>query len=153
MNIRLFRKEDSAEIARLFHDTVREINIRDYSEQQVRAWAPDRLNFRDWENVCANIFTYVAELEGAIVGFGELEPNGHIDCFYCHKNYQGCGVGRQLYGAIEAKAIELNLSRLFVESSITAKPFFQKMGFAIVQEQQVQCRGESFTNFVMEKSI
>jgi putative acetyltransferase len=30
---------------------------------------------------------YVADDEGVIAGFGELEPNGHIDCFYCHKKY------------------------------------------------------------------
>jgi putative acetyltransferase len=88
-----------------------------------------------------------------IVGFGELEANGHIDCFYCHKNYQGCGVGKQIYRAIETKAVKLSLNRLFVEVSITAKPFFQRMGFSIVQKQEVTCRGETFVNYVMEKSL
>lgn len=153
MTIRLFRPEDADRIAQLFHDTVREINIRDYSESQVKAWAPDNLYFRNWLKVCANRFTYVAEQDGEIVGFGELEANGHIDCFYCHKNYQGCGIGKQIYRAIEAKAVELGLNRLFVEASITAKPFFQRMGFSVIREQQVSRRGETFINYAMAKFL
>jgi len=153
MQIRLFRQPDTEQIARLFHDTVREINCRDYSNSQVRAWAPDDLHFRNWAEVCAHRFTYVADQDGMILGFGELETNGHIDCFYCHRHYQGRGVGRSIYQAMEAKARELKLTRLFTEASITAKPFFQRLGFSLVREQQVVCRGETFTNYCMEKRL
>jgi putative acetyltransferase len=153
MKIRLFRTQDTEQIAQLFHETVREVNIRDYSNNQVKAWAPDDIYFRNWSEVCLKRFTYVADDEGIIVGFGELEPNGHIDCFYCHKNYQRRGVGSQIYQAIEAKALELGLARLFTEASITAKPFFQHMGFSVVKQQQVTRRGETFTNYAMEKFL
>lgn len=153
IKIRRFAVEDAAQIARLFHETIREINRRDYSPQQVSAWAPDDLDFRNWATVCANRFTYVADAEGVIAGFGELEPTGHIDCFYCHKNYQGCGVGRQIYQAIEAQARKLALETLWVESSITAKPFFERMGFAVVHPQTVVCRGETFINYAMRKTL
>lgn len=151
--IRLFRPEDAEQIAQLFHDTVREVNVRDYSIAQVQAWSPDDLDFRDWVAVCSSRFTYVAEEAGLILGFGELEANGHIDCFYCHKDYQRQGVGQAIYQAIEAKARELELDRLFTEASITAKPFFQKVGFAVIAEQQVFRRGETFTNYRMEKKL
>jgi putative acetyltransferase len=153
IEIRLFETQDAEQIAQLFHETVHEINVRDYSSSQVKAWAPEDIYFRNWVEVCSSRFTYIADDEGVIAGFGELEPNGHIDCFYCHKNYQRCGVGRQIYWAIEAKAVELSLNRLFVEVSITAKSFFQRMGFSVVQKQEVTCRGESFVNYVMEKSL
>lgn len=153
MKIRLFDTQDAPQVAQLFHETVREINIRDYSAPQVKAWAPDDIQFRNWAEVCSNRFTYVADEAGVILGFGELEPDGHIDCFYCHKNYQRHGVGRQIYQAIASKAFELGLNRLFVEASVTAKPFFQRMGFFVVKEQQVTCRGEVFTNYVMEKFL
>jgi len=157
IRVRLFEPQDAEQIAKLFHETVREVNARDYSANQVNAWAPDDLFFRDWVKVCSNRFTYVAEdvskNQGVIAGFGELESNGHIDCFYCHKDYQRCGVGSQIYRAIETKAIELSLKRLFVEASITAKPFFQRMEFTVVNEQKVTQRGETFTNYVMEKFL
>ncbi|BAZ19810.1 hypothetical protein NIES4073_06830 [Kalymmatonema gypsitolerans NIES-4073] len=153
MKIRLFRLEDTEQIARLFHETVREVNIKDYSNNQVKAWAPDNIYFRDWANICSQPFTYVADDQGVIAGFGELEFNGHIDCFYCHKNYLGMGVGKKIYSAIESKAYELRINRLYVEASITAKPFFLHMGFSIIKEQQVECRGEHFVNYAMEKFL
>jgi putative acetyltransferase len=153
VEIRLFEKQDAEQIARLFYETVREINIRDYSSTQVESWAPNNIHFRDWEKICSDRFTYVADREGVIAGFGELESNGHIDCFYCHKNYQRRGVGSQIYQAIEIKALELRVSHLITEASITAKPFFQHMGFLVVKEQKVTCRGEIFINYVMEKSL
>lgn len=153
MKIRLFEKKDAEKIAQLFYETVREINIRDYSKAQVQAWAPDNIHFRDWENRCSDRFTYVADDQGVIAGFGELEPNGHIDCFYCHKNYQRCGVGTQIYQAIEIKALELGLKHLRTEASITAKVFFQRMGFSVVKEQEVSCRGEVFINYLMQKTL
>ena len=153
MKIRLFEKQDAEKIAQLFHETVREINIRHYSSPQVQAWAPDNIHFRDWENICSNRFTYVADDNSAIAGFGELESNGYIDCFYCHKDYQRRGVGSLIYQAIEAKALELGLKHLTTEASITAKPFFQRMGFSVVKEQEVTRRGEVFINYVMEKSL
>ena len=153
IKIRLFEPQDADQVARLFHETVREVNSRDYSSAQVKAWAPNDIYFRNWADVCSNRFTYVADHEGVIAGFAELEANGHIDCFYCHKDYQRCGVGSQLYRAIEAKALELAVSRLFVEVSITAKPFFQRMGFAVVEQQTVPCRGETLINYVMEKFL
>ncbi|GAP94859.1 GNAT family N-acetyltransferase [Leptolyngbya sp. NIES-2104] len=153
MLIRLFRPEDADQIATLFHETVREVNVRDYSIAQVQAWSPDDLYFRDWAIVCTERFTYVAESEGRILGFGELEADGHIDCFYCHKDYQRCGIGRSVYQAIEFKAHEMNVDRLFTEASITAKPFFQSLGFTVIAEQEVSCRGETFINYRMEKRI
>lgn len=153
MKIRLFRPPDAEQIAQLFHDTVREVNIRDYSISQVKAWAPDNFDFRNWVEVCLSRYVYVADYDGMIIGFGELELNGHIDCFYCHKNYQRCGVGRKIYQAIEKKALELGLKSVFTEASITAKPFFQNMGFSVLEEQQVSRRGETFINYRMEKKL
>ncbi|WP_414619571.1 GNAT family N-acetyltransferase [Calothrix sp. CCY 0018] len=151
IEIRLFDKQDAEQIAKLFHQTVREININNYSIDQVKAWAPDDIYFRDWASVCSERFTYVADDNGTIAGFGELEFDGDIDCFYCHKNYQRMGVGSKIYHAIEAKARELKIHRLYTEASITAKPFFLRMGFSIMKKQQVERRGESFINYAMEK--
>jgi UPF0176 protein len=153
MEIRLFQSQDADRLAQLFHDTVHEVNIRDYSVNQVRAWAPEDIHFRNWSEVCADRFTYVAAEAGEIIGFGELEANGHIDCFYCHKDYQRRGVGTRIYRAIEAKALELGIERLYTEASITARAFFKSRGFAIAKEQQVVRGGEIFVNYAMEKNL
>lgn len=153
MQIRLFQPGDAPAIAQLFHDTVRTINIQDYSLEQVTAWSPDDLYFRDWLEGCSSKFTYVAEVDQQIIGFGELEQNGQIDCFYCHHLYQRQGVGSRIYTAIAKRAQELNLTHLFTEASITAKPFFLSKGFVVVKEQTVACRGQIFINYLMRKQL
>lgn len=153
MKIRRFKKSDADQIARLFHDTVRQINIRDYTDRQVRAWAPDNIYFRDWKTTCSQKITFVAEDQGVVTGFAELEENGHIDCFYCHRSYQQQGIGKLLFQALEKEAREQKIRRLYAEVSITAKPFFTRMGFSEIKRQNV-IRGEiKFTNYVMDKNL
>ena len=50
-----------------------------------------------------------------IVGFVEFEPNGHIDCFYCHHKYIGCGVGSTLMESVYEIAIQKEIKRIFAE--------------------------------------
>ncbi|NJK40341.1 MAG: GNAT family N-acetyltransferase [Acaryochloridaceae cyanobacterium SU_2_1] len=153
MEIRLFQPQDVEPIAQLFHDTVHRINAQDYSPAQLEAWAPANLHFRNWLEACSARVTYVAEEQGVVMGFAELETTGRIDCFYCHASYQGCGIGTQLYQALEAKALSLGIKHLTTEASITAQGFFTKMGFTLLQEQRVLCRGQSFVNYQMAKCL
>jgi len=51
------------------------------------------------------------------------------------------------------RAIAVQLTHLLTAASITAKPFFEKMGFSVVQEQSVSRRGETLTNYLMEKFL
>jgi putative acetyltransferase len=153
MKIRRFLSSDSEQIAQLFHDTIRSINSNDYSEKQVKAWAPDDIHFRDWEARCSSKLTLVAENNEIIAGFAELDDDGHIDCFYCHKDFLGQGVGRKLFKGIEKETRRRGLNKLYVEASITSKPFFLKIGFSVILEQTVETRGEKFINFLMEKYL
>ena len=93
----------------------------------------------------------VALIDNKIVGFAELENNGHIDCFYCHHEHQGCGIGSALMREIEDRARKNKINKIFAEVSITAKPFFESKGFIVKKEQSVTIRGIALTNFVMEK--
>lgn len=153
MNIRLYQKSDSLPLAELFFNTIRTVNRQHYSDEQVKAWAPDlsTWDMQAWEKKFENKWVFVAQEGEELAGFGELEPNGHIDRFYIAESAVGKGVGRLIYKAIEEKAKEQKITRLFVEASITARPFFQKMGFGLVKEQVVERNGVKFTNFVMEK--
>lgn len=151
--LRRFQPSDTDQIAQLFHDTIRAVNLGDYTKEQIKAWAPDDIHFRDWEAKCSSKYTLVAENDGKIAGFAELDDDGHIDCFYCHKDFQGQGVGRILYRGIEKEARKHCLERLYVEVSITAKPFFLKMGFSVVTKQTVETHGVEFINFLMEKYL
>lgn len=153
IQIRPYTIADTAAIVALFRDTIHHVNIRDYTLAQVNAWAPKELNINRWAEKLSQSLTYVAEANAQIIGFANFETTGHLDCFYCHKDFQGVGVGSQLLATIEATARSLKIQTLVTEASITARPFFEAKGFRVVTPQTVEIRGQSLINFVMEKSL
>jgi len=84
MQIRQSTQQDASEIMRLFYETIHAINIKDYSQEQVNAWAPvpDSMSVGRWAKRQETKQTFVADHNGQIIGFAELESTGHIDCFY-----------------------------------------------------------------------
>ena len=150
MRIRKFRPHDLGEIAKLYYDTVHTINRRDYTDEQINAWAPRYSDTCFWEDRFKSREVFVVE-EGIIVGFFEFYKCGHIDCFYVHHLWQGKGVGTLMLTHIENLASDLKLDRLFADVSITAKPFFLNKGFKITGEQEVIYNGVKFKNYQMEK--
>jgi putative acetyltransferase len=153
IHIRDYKHDDAVTIVRLFYDTIHSVNLRDYSTEQVQAWAPETPNPETWHNRMIAHHTLVAEQNGDLVGFAELEPEGHVDMLYCRSDILGRGVGRRLYAALEAKAIAMGFSRVSADVSITAQPFFTRCGFHVIQQQTVIRRGISLTNFKMEKTL
>ncbi|WP_414551721.1 GNAT family N-acetyltransferase [Anabaena sp. CCY 0017] len=153
MKVRRYEIGDTAEIMQLFYETIHEVNIRDYTKPQLDAWTSVNMDVDVWISSLKSKFTYVAEEENKIVGFGELETNGHIDRFYCHKDFQGQGVGTKILEQIVLTAKSLEIPKLFVEASITAKPFFERREFLVVKKQEVERRGQKLINFVMEKLL
>jgi GNAT superfamily N-acetyltransferase len=151
--IRDYRAGDAPAIVRLFFDTVRTVNRLDYSEEQVEAWAPGVPDPEEWHARMSGRRTLVAEEDGGVVGFAELEGDGHLDMLYVRGDAVGRGVGRLLYEAVEWEAQNTGLSRIFTEASVTARPFFERRGFRVMREQTVLRRGTKLTNFVMRKDL
>jgi len=153
MLIRPYQPADIEQIVHLYFDTVHTINQRDYTEAEVNAWAPEIPDAVQWAARYKTRITFVAEENTTVAGFAELEPNGHIDCFYCHQAYQRQGVGTLLYNRLEQEARSLGLVRLFTEASITAKPFFEQIGFQTIHQNQIARGSTILINFSMEKYL
>lgn len=152
ISVRPYRVSDAKELAKIYYNTIHEVNTQDYSQEQVDVWAPETsLDPEGWMKKFDRTKPLVATSNSEIVGFAEFEPDGHIDCFYCHHDWIGKGVGAVLMKEIFAKAMKKNISRIFAEVSITAKPFFEKHGFEIILEQEVEKEGVKLVNFKMEK--
>ena len=152
--VRNYRPEDSQALADIYYNTIHKINIQHYTEEQVKVWAPETsLESGRWAKKFEKTKPLVAMMDEIIVGFVEFEPNGHIDCFYCHHKYIGCGVGSKLMASVYEIAIQKEIKRLFAEVSITARPFFEKQGFAVTEEQTVVLHGVKLINYKMEKYL
>ncbi|STX51056.1 GNAT family acetyltransferase [Legionella busanensis] len=154
ITVRPYQEVDAPALAAIYYNTIHQVNSRDYSSEQINAWAPElSLQAERWKPKWKSIIPLVAICDEKAVGFAEFEPTGHIDCFYVHHSYQGQGAGKALMFEIEDKAKQEQIPRLYAEVSITAKPFFEKCGFVVVKQQQVLIRGYELTNYRMEKRL
>ena len=153
LHIRLYHPEDLDVLIDLFTGSVRKVAGRDYSPAQIEAWAPFAVNRAQWEVRTGSRPTYVAEAGGQIVGFSDLEPDGHIDMLFVHADHQGRGVAHALLDHIHARANAQSVHRLFTEASITARPFFERNGFEVIEAKEVELRGQTFRNYRMAKSL
>ena len=151
--VRDYGADDAWEICQLFYETVRAVNLGDYSPEQVRAWAPAPPDPAAWHARMSGRHTLVAERGGEVVGFAELEGDGHLDMLYCRRDAVGSGVGSSLYAAVEERARGLSIGRIFTEASITARPFFERHGFRVLRRNTVLREGTELTNFSMEKAL
>ena len=92
--------------------------------------------------------TIVAVKDNRIVGFGDIDTTGYLDRLYVHKDYQNQGIATAICKELE-KVVDVD--KITVYASVTAKPFFMSRGYEIRKEQQVIRGGISLTNYVMEK--
>ena len=103
----------------------------------------------------------LAELDGEPVGFASFSPITKTGVFKLHKIYvrtdiQGKGLGKALLAAVtdevkarQAKALQLNVNR-----NNKAKKFYEKQGFAVIKEEDIDIGNGYFMNdYVMEKKL
>ena len=79
-----------------------------------------------------NSHTIVAKDNNRIIGFIQLKvnkQNGTISHLYILPGYEGNSVGTQLFSLIKEQAVELGLTKLMIESTLNALPYYEKLGF------------------------
>lgn len=153
MIIRRFQASDAEELYQLFYHTIHQINIQHYSQDQVSAWAPHDIDMGFVKQKYKQIAPYVAVENGVIIGYADIQPDGYIDHFYCHHKYQGRGVGRRLFEVLESDAEEQGIQRMYSNVSITARPFFEAMGFHVEKPQLVEVGEQRLTNYRMVRDL
>lgn len=147
MEIRIYRPGDGPALAELFYHTVHTVNAADYTPEQLAAWAPGTAEPDGWDRSLLQHHTLVAVEGETVLGFGDMDGGGYLDRLYVRADRQGQGVGSVLCGLLERAAG----GRVVTHASITARPFFEKRGYRVLREQQVERRGVLLTNYVMEK--
>ncbi|HEY2990049.1 MAG TPA: GNAT family N-acetyltransferase [Candidatus Binatia bacterium] len=153
MTIRGYRAADLAAVVSVFQRSVREVASRDYSPEQVAAWTPEQTDLSVWSARLENGGVFVSEFQDEIVGFARVDDSGYFDLLYVHPGFQGRGIGRELFQQVVAWASSRGVRRLISDVSITARPFFARMGFRVVQPQVVERQGVRLQNFRMELDV
>lgn len=147
MRLRQYQLSDCKILTELFYDTVHKINIKDYSVQQVNAWADGNIDLKKWNDSFLSHHTVIAEINTVIVGFGDIDKTGYLDRLYVHHDYQRLGIATALCDELERS---VNTPEISTHASITARGFFEKRGYKVIYEQQVHRHNVFLTNYVMK---
>lgn len=75
---------------------------------------------------------------------------GYLDKLFVHKDYHRRGFATAICDELERV---VKTDKITTHSSITAKPFFEQIGYKLVKEQQVQKNDIALTNYIMEKQV
>ncbi|MDE7141147.1 MAG: GNAT family N-acetyltransferase [Treponemataceae bacterium] len=150
MIIRHYEPTDCEDVANLFYHTVHTVNAKDYTKEQLHAWATGKIDLEEWNKSLSAHYAVVAVENNGIVGFGDIDKSGYLDRLYVHKDYQRRGIATAICDKLEQVVAA---DKIVTHASITAKPFFEQRGFKAVKEQQVIRNGIALTNYVMEKQV
>ncbi len=132
--IRKFEENDAKEVADLIVTTMRITNIKDYSleyiENDIKSLTPEYLIKRmSWTN------GYVYCDNNKIVGCGFIgsywgkEDESSLYTIFVLPDFQGKGIGRKIVETLEKDDYFLRAKRIEIPASITACPFYIKMGY------------------------
>jgi len=148
MILRDYTQDDCKTLAELFFNTVHIINAKDYSEEQLNAWATGHIDLEQWNRSFLSHYTVIAEINGTVVGFGDIDSTGYLDRLYVHADFQHQGIATAICDKLEQAS---HAEKIVTHASITAKGFFEKRGYKVVTKQQVQRQEIFLTNYVMER--
>lgn len=147
VDIRQYQQSDCKELTELFYNTVHTVNAKDYTKEQLNVWATGQVDLEKWDLSLQEHYSVVAVENNVIVGFGDIDKTGYLDRLFVHADHQGKGIATAICDKLE-QFVKKNVT---THASITARPFFEKRGYKVVKEQQVERQGIFLTNYVMVK--
>ena len=76
--------------------------------------------------------TLLAKDGNKVIGFIQLKvniQNGTITHLYILPGYEGNSVGTQLFNLIKKQAVQMNVTKLSIESTLNALTYYERLGF------------------------
>jgi putative acetyltransferase len=156
--VREMRSADARAFLEVHHAAVRGTAVVDYPPKVIEAWAPMPVTEAAAERVRENPeneYRLIAEMDGQVVGIGALAlESSELRACYVAPAAGRRGVGSALVHEIERAARERGLSRLQLDSSITAEAFYRKLGYEVHERtEHVLHNGQRMACVSMRKSL
>lgn len=104
-----------------------------YSAQQRRAWMPERPTPRAYAERLAGQMVFVAEQDGAPIGFMTLRTDGYLDFAYVVPEARGTGTADTLLAMLVNHAHINGMTTLTARASDMARPFFARHGWTVTR--------------------
>ena len=153
MHIHPFRPGEERVLHAVFLSTVHGLASKDYTRQQIEAWAPADIDPDLWSRLIQRIQPFVVLHEKEIVAYADLQPSGYIDHFFVCATHARQGVGSLLMKHLLAEAHTRAIAGLLSNVSLTAQPFFESFGFSIIEQRSPVLRGVVIPNALMHKKL
>jgi GNAT superfamily N-acetyltransferase len=137
MIVREASPDDAPFACEVLRQSIQELCGVDHNDDEkvVAEWLENKTteNVRRW---LASPYTYgvVAECDGTVCGFAMVGKDGTISLCYVVPQVHHSGAGKKMLAALEAQAARWKLTSLRLESTLTAKPFYERNGYVITGE-------------------
>lgn len=138
---------------KLFNDTIKNINKKDYTDAEIENWAIKKLDKDIWNKKFKESFTVLAFYNNKLVGFINLYSSGYLDMLYIDYRYTRLGIGKKLLKIVEDYSKLNKLKYIIVDSSITAKEFFKRQDYIFLKENKIPRNSQVLTNFTLIKRL
>lgn len=134
LTVRRFEKADAGEVSRMIIRTLREVNIRDYSEEEIEKivsemMPEDIVKRASWTHFYVFLDGKIIAGCGAIGPYWGKEDESSFFTIFVLPEYMGRGVGKQIIQTLEADEYFLRARRVEIPASITACGFYRKFGY------------------------
>ena len=127
--IRAAVTDDAEAVWRVHTSSIRGLCAGWYTEQEIAVWT-GRLIAEAYRRAIEAHVMLVAERDGAVVGFGELDlQGGEIVAVYVMPEAAGTGVGSDLLAHLEEAARAAHHVRLTLCASLNAEAFYAHRGW------------------------
>ncbi|PWJ48860.1 putative acetyltransferase, partial [Dyadobacter jejuensis] len=141
IGVRRGGRTDLAKMHRLFSTTIVRVCAKDYDFEQRQVWIASIHDTQRWLSLAEDQYLLVAYTATVLCGFASLKEDRHVDMLYVHPDSQLKGAGRLLFSGLREQAGRMQQATMTADVSITARPFFEKMGFKVLKDQWVERNG------------
>lgn len=115
--------------------SIREVCVKDHGQEEIRGWGNRPLGNR-WTESIVNGDVWVVESDGKIEGVGCIkvtqeneEKIAELMALYLTPKVISKGFGKHLCDILLDQVKNINISRVILNSSLTAREFYKMMGF------------------------
>jgi GNAT superfamily N-acetyltransferase len=132
VTVRQARPDDVAAVLNVLRRSITELCTADHHDdpEVLARWLRNKTPeaFASWLNDPDGVLL-VAEHGGAVRAVSSLQRSGKINLCYVEPGFEGFGLGGALMASMEQQAQIWALGELRLESTLAARPFYERLGF------------------------
>lgn len=150
MELRQYLPSDCEALADVFYRSVHAIDRKHYSAEELDAWADGSVDVAEWNQAFLSRHTVVAEVDGVVVGFGDMDATGYLDRLFVLPEFQRRGIASALCDELEKSTRAQMVS---VRASRVARTFFESRGYTVKARRWARRQGVDLEYFEMELAM